>query len=1367
MRSIRLIFSRLYSLLFPFRRLWASGLGMIVVCCISGVLLGQSTGFEVDEIGLEAGLASRHVNCFHQDKWGFLWVGSRAGIERYDGREWQLYNRFSSPALGGADVLCLAESEDGVLWIGTSDGLSRLNATRDTITHFESDATDPASLSDNRVRSLLVVSGDEVLVGTDNGTLELFRPGKGFELMDAGRNTLMENSYSKEYIYNPFFIRGEDRDRHVWVQDVDGLMREYARTPAGGYDLAQSYDLGLISVAVDDSGQVWGTTANELMQFDFSARTFRSVRSFPMDMHASFVCLNRDGLGQFWWITPDSILKWNPLVDHYATMMAGQLPAWKSVPIYSWFEDREGGIWLGHSEGIAHIQQVESPFHFWDPAQEMKGGEQKVGGLGGEGGQDVFADIGGGQLAKIEGKTGEVKPLGQIWSGFESVALEGNTLWIASGFGGLCEYNLKTGSSTFHFLSEVETAFHEVLVAPDGIWVGLGAGIARFDPATQQIERFESDPLLNVSRVRGLFLGNQNVIWAATGNGLFKIDPSRETSQFYNIKQGMSGLRTNYLLDVIETASGKIWCTSSQGGLIEFDPEREEYQHFTQRNGLCNNFVNSLVEWKGMIWMGTEFGLAAFDPETETFTNYFGPESNPFRQFLPSAALRTETELWFSMEKGFLHFAPDELTKSEPQSPADLEPQMLLSAFICTDQVTEETKELASSWIRGEVLELNPGDRDVEIRFALASYFWSGNHEFSYQLSNGTGEWIELGTTSVLRFKSLPAGTYDILIRGKVPGGEWTRSPLTIPIHKPDYFYNQPQTWIGAFLLLLGIVGALIYFRSRQVRRTREELEEKVALRTAEVEESKAEIERQHQQLQNLDELKTRFFANISHELRTPLTLLLGHIASSKEGRLGEIPPEVRAKLEISEKNGLQLLALTEEILDLSKLEAGQLKVIPKPIRLNSWLRTQMSMFKTAATDSGMSWEFETQLPDTLVVALDPEKFTKIVRNLLSNALKYTPQKGGSVRMFAEPAGTDSLLIRVKDTGRGIHPEDLPFVFDRFFQTNRTELPVEGGTGIGLALSSELAELVGGKLTVKSEWQKGSEFRFLFPFIKTEEEGLEVEPLLASSPGTVTKLPTSDSSFSEPASQSAHILVVEDHPEMRAYIQEMLIPNFDVTTATDGVQALEKLADHSFDLVVSDLMMPRMDGFQLLEKLKSTPAFQHLPTVLLTARAGMTDKLEAFRIGVDDYLIKPFHPPELIARIEALLRNKSDRAAFLAEDSQFAPEPQTKESAADVLLRKAQQIVSAELANANFSVADLAFALSLSERQVYREIKAVTGMTPLKFIRELRLQHARQLLENKTLRTASEVMHAVGFQRQDYFSRMYKERFGRLPVSYL
>lgn len=556
----------------------------------------------------------------------------------------------------------------------------------------------------------------------------------------------------------------------------------------------------------------------------------------------------------------------------------------------------------------------------------------------------------------------------------------------------------------------------------------------------------------------------------------------------------------------------------------------------------------------------------------------------------------------------------------------------------------------------------------------------------------------------------------------------------------------------GGLFLLLAIYG--VYYQ-RQSKR-------KLSVQ-------KKQIEQQAEELQQLDKLKSRFFTNISHELRTPLSLILGPIHSIL--KRGALDKEDERLLSMAAKNGGQLNELVNEILDFSKIESQKMELQESTVNLYMFLQHLISRFDYLIEEGEIQFEFDYQGDKNEHLLIDKNKLAKVVNNLLSNAFKFTPPKG-TIKLQVEEIDNNALKLVLNDTGRGIHAEDLPLVFDRYYQASNATA-MTGGTGIGLSMSYQYVKLLGGEIWAESTLGTGSTFFVQLPkkvVTRTADAIWDTEVSTGPSPAAQSVAPL--------RGQVARreILIVEDNADLRIYLSQILSPSFQVKTVQNGQEALNYLQSSKQQhpaLVISDLMMPLMDGFDLLSKLRETSIFSSLPFIMLTARTDLQDKLKALRIGVDDYLVKPFMEEELLARVDNLLRRSlSPEPPPLSknntEEEPLIGEGNVVRSNQDLAwLAALETTLEKHLGNFNLTADFIAGEMLMSRTQLFRKVKKLTGLTVNQYVQEMRFQKARRLLETKAQHSVKSVALTVGFKHIKNFSQRFKERFGRLPSSYL
>ena len=537
------------------------------------------------------------------------------------------------------------------------------------------------------------------------------------------------------------------------------------------------------------------------------------------------------------------------------------------------------------------------------------------------------------------------------------------------------------------------------------------------------------------------------------------------------------------------------------------------------------------------------------------------------------------------------------------------------------------------------------------------------------------------------------------------------------------------------------------------------DLELEVKQRTTELDKQNEVLYRQSQELKQIDSLKSRFFANISHELRTPLTLLTGHIQATLMEKYGRVSTPIKDQLSISKKNADQLLNLIDEILELSKLDAKASKVNAKPILPYAFIQRSLDLSQPILKDKRLSLTFDYVGNKEQLYFIDENLFGKIINNLLSNATKYTDNHGSILlHVSSQPLDerTCELCMMISDTGRGISEQDIDKIFDRYYQTSQAEFSLEGGTGIGLSLVKELVSLMNGSITVQSKLGHGSKFTLKIPLTLAETTQDQAPAPHVPSSRTLAETKTNH------AQDAPIVLIVEDHLEMRNFIQECLSDQYRILTATNGLEALQVIGQEKVDLVLSDVMMPKMDGLQLLNELKSSPTYVDLSIIMLTARADQNNKLAALTNGVDDYITKPFDPEELLCRVKYVISNQRERKKWIEANQEI-----TETVVESQFLQDVKAFIASRLDDPHLSVPEIADQMHISQSQLFKKVKGSTGLSPLQLIIELRLQEAQRLLQNKKTQTVSQAMKSAGFSKSDHFAKVFKKRFGKLPSEYL
>ncbi len=873
------------------------------------------------------------------------------------------------------------------------------------------------------------------------------------------------------------------------------------------------------------------------------------------------------------------------------------------------------------------------------------------------------------------------------------------------------------------------------------------------DLSTEQTMPFkiEGKPFKFPGYAQQMVIGNDGLLWVATSKGLWKMDLKNARHEIYG---DAPPFETSQFLSMTKDADGRLWLGTTTHGVYIFDPGSGEVKNLKSENGLANNTVASiLADDEGVFWIGTYNGISLVYKDGELMTNLneedglVDRENNRYATFKDS-----DGKLWIGTVSGVNYIDPKKI-KEKLLGEKDV--KIFLNAINYFDEKNNRAIVQENNLNQQLKIVLPASQRFLNLDFSLSNYFKPEQNQFFYLLEGINDDWIFLSNQHQLNLNNLPAGKYNLLLKGRDAAGNWTSKPLVIPIHAKEYFYKQIWFYLLCLALLGGVAFLWIYRLRSEVRKA-----------TKTIRKDKETIEQQAEKLLELDEAKSRFFTNISHEFRTPLTIISGMADQIRE------KPDLWLErgIKMVKQNTLGLLNLVNQILDLRKLEANEMKVEMVNGNVVNYLRYILESHHSYVTQKGIQMHL-LMGKEEIRMDYDPDKLLRIVTNLLSNAIKFTPD-GGDIYLRVEErtmAGNPALWLQVQDTGVGIPEDDLPHIFGRFYQADDSSTRKREGTGIGLALVQELVKVLDGVITVESAVGRGAAFSITLPItqeappLPDDASGpLEamIEPMLTGPEGEVI-LESADSE-GKPS-----LLIVEDNPDVRQYLIVCLQEEYQLTLAENGRVGIDKAVELIPDLIVSDVMMPEKDGYELTEFLKNDERTDHIPIVLLTAKADFDSKMSGLEKGADAYLAKPFEKRELLLRLEKLLELRRKLQARYAQVSDASQVSDTSE-VSDTLnpfLQKFHGLIEKEMSNAELDMEMLCRSLGMSRTQLFRKVKALTDQSPTVLIRSIRLQKGKELLATSDL-TISEIAYEVGFTSLNYFSAAFFEEFGIRPSSF-
>ncbi|WP_340112740.1 hybrid sensor histidine kinase/response regulator transcription factor [Maribellus mangrovi] len=952
---------------------------------------------------------------------------------------------------------------------------------------------------------------------------------------------------------------------------------------------------------------------------------------------------------------------------------------------------------------------------------------------------------------------------------YSSVVKRNNKIWMSARFylknrTGLQWYDPATDTTDhipteivfekFAFISDKEVALFE----DNGDFTNLG-NLHVFNIETKTMRPFLSEnvPFTIGATVNDIYQPEDSILWIGAQNGLWQIDFKRGKIQHYNQDEN---LKNANIICINEAKDSVLWLGSGTLGIFILDKPRHSIKQISIANGLSNNTVAGILTDDHLNrWVSTSYGITVLNPEGKILFYLKQSDDLISNQFNENSCLKLyDGKMAFGSDDGLSVLNPNHILQLFSKKKSN---KIYLTGLKYYDKKKKENVVRQGAYNSTDFLQIPAAHNYINIDFAISSYINLQQQTYSYRLlpfseSNEQDvsiEWINLGSESQVTINNLPPGEFIVQVRGADEHSIQVDAPLEIPINVHDLFY---RTWwfylLSAFTVLM---IAFIWIRRIISEKIRLELE--VERRTIQIQEDKATIEFQAEKLQELDQAKSRFFTNISHEFRTPLTVILG--------MAGQIKEQTRIK-KLIQRNAQVLLRLINQILELRKLENVGAEALLIQGDVVAFIRNIVESFHSLADDRGVLLKFEPQYEE-LVLDYDSEKLLHIVSNLLTNAIKFTPD-AGEVKIIVEaPKDENSSVyqISISDTGTGIPEEKLPHIFDRFYQVDDELSRTGSGTGIGLALVKELVKLLGGEISVESKLNRGTAFKVQLPFTQNAElaeDTRNVTPDFIDANEELSELTALEKVNGE---ELPTLLIVEDNRDVAEYLSTCLEEKYKLLYAVDGQEGIDMALEHVPDIILSDVMMPKVDGFTLCNSLKTDIKTSHIPIVLLTAKADIDSRILGLQRGADAYLAKPFNEKELEVQLQNLLQLRIQLQQRYANTENLEPSEDVAIQQEDEFVIRVREAILENMDQDNFGVPELCKILFMSRTQLHNKLKSLTNKSTSHFIRLIRLEKACQLLRESDL-NISQVSLEVGIESLPYFSRIFTEHTGLSPNKY-
>ncbi len=1371
-------------------------LTLISISLIATVAFSQPAKLHFRKIDVSDGLSNNHISSIYASKDGFLWCGTLSGLDKFDGYTFRKFNSMANlpgnPEL--SVVSWISEDYDGILWLFTRDNTvvffdpkTETFSTDHEAFHYNIAIT-PQSITgmvvdtdgnlwmadsqkgiykyDRKEKKIDLLNKDNSL--SDNGAIALACDSKGYiwsvnrygilEKIDKNQLKVVKRvemglsgMVSSNYLYKIFI----DSDDDIWLfssnnteglhfySDKQGKTVKFS-TRASAHPLNNDI---VTSVVESKKGTIWvGTDHGGINMIDKSNMSVSYLVNDPTDNNSlanNSVYVHRDQNGIIWVGTfKNGINYYHPemfqfgLTQHFPLSKEG-LP-YNDINCFT--EDSDGNLWIG-TNGFGLIKH------------NRRTGSYQVYRHNPNDPNSISSDI-------VVCLTND----------------HNNHIWAGTYYGGLNRFDGKKFTRFMNNPNDPTSLSDNRIwqIMEDSkrrLWIGsLGGGLMLYQPATNSFKRWRNNQPNSIHSdfVQALAEDINGNIWVGTSNGLELMNPVTEKFRYIvNTPNSNRVLSDNNIVNIIRDHRNWMWM-ATRNGVSCYDAIKDSFKIIGATDGLpAKSILTILEDGKGNLWLGTLNGLSnlRINPANTPFDiqisirNYNvvdGLQGSEFNEY--SAYKTRDGEFYFGGPNGLNHFHPDRIIENSFKPKVIFSGIQIKNKEIAIGEKLDGNVILKKSITYTESIKLKYSQNSLSIHFTALQQLHPEKARFRYMLEGFDNEWVETEANNrTATYTNLSPGKYLFRIKASGGDGLWSDNETTLKIMVSPPLYAT----LGAYILYIALILLAIWYSHKTVTRR----EKQKYLREQE--------KKEHQRMHEIDNIKIKFFTNISHEFRTPLTLILTPIERLIKKTKDD---EDRSQLVLIQRNGRRLLNLINQLLDFRKLEVQEFKLHADYGNIVAFLKDTAESFSDLAEYRSIKYKFKS-CSNQIFTSFDQDKVEKILFNLLSNAFKFT-QENGTITVSVnhlQPSnkafinlfdGKDYIEIKVEDSGIGIPFDKQERIFERFFQNESNGTVVNQGSGIGLALTQEYVKVHGGTITVKSEPEKGSVFVVRIPVISqfdniapenNEFEGIEIE------------LQKESREFDEEENHSQPdkplVVLVEDNEDLRFYLKENLKKNYTIVDTGDGKSAWGKIQELQPTLVVSDIMMPGIDGLQLCEMIKSDPQTSHIPVILLSARANSEQRLEGLQAGADDYIAKPFNYEILELKIKKLIEQRLEFQKTFTKKFEIKPGEINITSLDEKFIQKAIDTVEKHISDTEFTVEKMSRELGLSRGHLYNKIMSLTGKTPVEFIRIMRLKRAAQLLE-KSQMTVSEIAFHVGFNDPKYFSKYFKNEFNMLPSKY-
>ena len=1339
-------------------RLVGSLLFILLTCMVQAGSPIENIRFT--HIGLEQGLSHSTVFAIDQDKEGNLWFATYDGVNKYNGYDFTVYRHqyMDSTSIACDIARCLLIDAANRVWVGTREGLSLYNRERDCFTNYTYKKEGNAAM----VTSIVPYQEDWLMVGTTAGLL----------LFDAKRERFLNDTLPASlHALQPTVLTRENDC--VYIGTRQGVYA-YSLTK-GELDCLFLYSKKVLSHAIlcQMQTRLWVATEGEgLFLYDIKTKELRNYRkeTTPQLLSNYIRSFELDSENRLWIGTYSGLNIYSEGTGHFSSIVTSvhEQGSLSQNSVRCIFKDKQEGMWLGTFwGGLNYYHPLNNRFRHikHDPSQNSLS-DNVVCCIVEDFKHNLWIGTSDGGLNYYDRKSKVYKNymFDAAHSGLENPFRDIKTIYIdhthskiyvgAHAYG-IMVLDLKTGHR--HYLTRensnlpTNNIYSILSDGADGLWVGALENLLHFNPQKKHftiVYKAEAGHMLP-KNPNILYRDSRGRLWIGgeAGCDVFSQDGLKLSATANFAIDDV--LRQSFVNCFYESKGGTMWI-GTRSGLFALREGEENYVQYTIDDGLPSNTVYGIQEDAyGRLWISTNQGLSCLKPEIQTFRNYTETDGLQSNQFNAGACCRlADGNMLFGGINGITLFRPETLIDN-PYTPKPV----INKLFVFNKEVlpNDDTGILKESIENVDHITLEASQNSFALSFVVSNYIAGQHNTFSYRLDGYDKEWYSQENINPVSYSNLPAGDYTFYVKAANNDGKWGAEIAILHIKILSVWY---QTWWAYALYILaffGFIGGIVrYFWLRKSMQT-EILMERL----------------DKEKREEMNQMAIRFYVNISHELRTPLTLIVAPLQELLARVSGHWE---RERLQYIRRNTNRLLHIVNQLMDYRRAELGIFKLAP--VRANAYKRMESCFlnYKNLAKRKDIDFNFYSELQEEEEL-FDPNYLDLIVNNLLSNAFKYT-EEGESITVKLYREG-DDLALQVADTGIGIPKEKQKKIFDRFYQVDNAHT----GSGIGLSLIQKLVESHHGRITLESEPGKGSTFTVYLPQNSSAYTAEELAGYVADGGETRVystnahdvymeeEMTDEEVDNTENASKRGTILVVEDNEELRRYLVSGLSKHFDLLKAENGQKALEILKDNEVDLIITDVMMPVMDGVKLCKQVKQNLRTCHIPVYMLSAKTDLHSQLQGLQVGADDYIPKPFSIEVLEAKILNMLRTRYRNFERYSNMTEIEPQKLTNNSMDEELLKKAIGVVERNMDNADFSTEQFANEMNMSRSNLHLKLKAITGKSAIDFIYKIRFNRACQLLKEGRY-SVSEISYMVGYNTPSYFAARFKKYVGCLPTEY-